>query len=532
MTAIALRPYQQQALDAIIAAELRGIRRPLVALPTGTGKTIIFAHLIQQRPGRALVLVHRDELVWQAVDKLEIVAPDLAIGIVKAERDDVDARCIIASVQTLSRDARLTRLVPNFHTIVVDEAHHAVADSYRRVLEHLRAFADEGPLTLGVTATPVRGDDVGLDTVFEEIVYRRTIVEMITSGYLCDLRGVQVRLAADFHGLHTRAGDLIDGELEDLLMDANAPEHVARAYREHASRRKALLFTPTIATAQTMANTLLHHGIAAEALSGKTPLEARQAMLRRLKSGETQVIANCAVLTEGFDEPSVDAIIVARPTKSATLYTQMVGRGTRLYPGKTDCLILDLVGATTRHDLMSVASLTGLPLPTLAQGQSVGEVIEAREAEEQAQQLRGELVARQVELFRQRPLHWLAAHPFFVMLLGDQGWMVLTPDTDVAERWAVLRVNEAGETQVVAEHLPLPYAQGIAEDYARREGAGGLVNPRARWRQRPVTDYPKMVTLLKRWHLPYRADMPAGEASDLINLERLRRINPVGRVRR
>jgi ATP-dependent helicase IRC3 len=532
MTAIELRPYQQQALDAIVAAEARGIRRPLVALPTGTGKTIIFAYLIQQRPGRALTLVHRDELIRQAVDKLRIVAPDLTIGIVKAERDDVDAQCVIASVQTLSREARLTRLTPDFDTIVVDECHHAVAESYRRVLEFLGAFEPDGPLTLGVTATPVRGDDVGLDAVFQEIVYQETILEMIAAGYLCDLKAMQIRLAADFHGLHTRGGDLIEGELEDLLMEANASEHVARTYREHALGRKALLFTPTIATAQAMADTLRRDGIAAEALSGKTPLDERQAMLRRLKSGETRVIANCAVLTEGFDEPSVESIIVARPTKSAALYTQMIGRGTRLYPGKADCLILDLVGATTRHDLMSVASLTGLPLDRLTQGQSVAEVIEAQEAEQKEQQLRGELVARRVELFRQRALHWLAANPFFVMPLGEQGWMVLTPDADVAERWDVLRVSPTGETQMVAERVPLPYAQGIAEDYARREGAGGLVNPQARWRQRPVTDYPKMVTFLQRWHLPYRAGMSAGEASDLINLERLRRITPVGRARR
>jgi ATP-dependent helicase IRC3 len=144
-------------------------------------------------------------------------------------------------------------------------------------------------------------------------------------------------------------------------MKANAPEYVARAYREHALGRKALLFTPTVATAHAMATTLRDDGVAAEALSGETPLEVRQAMLRRLKSGETQVIANCSVLIEGFDEPSADAIIVARPTKSQTLYTQMIGCGTRIFPGKEDCLILDLVGATTRHDLVNVSTLDRPP---------------------------------------------------------------------------------------------------------------------------------------------------------------------------
>jgi ATP-dependent helicase IRC3 len=531
MSALALRPYQQDALHAIVAAEARGIRRPLLVLPTGTGKTVVFAHLIKQRRGRALVLVHRDELVWQAVDKLQVVVPELAIGIVKATRDEVAARCLVASVQTLSREARLARLPRDFQTVVVDEAHHAVADSYRRVLRYLGALTDEGPLILGVTATPTRGDDVGLEAVFQEIVYQKTMLEMITSGYLCDLRAIQIQLAADFHGLHTRAGDLIEGEVEALLMEADAPKHMAQAYREHARGRKALLFTPTVRMAEAMAARLRREGLAAEALSGETPRDERQALLRCLKSGATPIVANCAVLTEGFDEPSVDAIVIARPTKSPTLYTQMIGRGTRLHPGKEDCLILDLVGATTRQALVSVATLTGLPLEALEQGQSVSEAIEAQEAEKERQPQPGALVARRVELFRRRPLHWVAEDPCYVLSLGEQGWMVLTPDQAMPERWGVLRVSPDGQPRVVAEGVPLPYAQGIAEDHARREGAGGLVNPHARWRQKPVENYPKMVTMLQRWHLPYRIGMPAGEASDLINIARLRHLDPMGKPR-
>jgi ATP-dependent helicase IRC3 len=529
MSILEVRPYQQEALDAIVAGEARGIRRPLVSLPTGTGKTVIFAHLITQRPGRALVLVHRDELVWQAIDKLQVVAPGLPVGVIKAARDEGCMPCVIASVQTLSREARLARVPPDFQTIVVDEAHHAAADTYRRVLSAMGSFAADGPLTLGVTATPTRGDAIELQAVFQEIVYEKSILEMIAAGYLCDLRAVQIRLAVDFHGLHTRAGDLIESEIDDLLMAADAPEHVCQAYRAHAMGRTALLFTPTVAMAHAMADALRGHGIAAEALSGETPIEARQAMLQRLKSGETSVIANCAVLTEGFDEPSIDAVIIARPTKSATLYTQMIGRGTRLYPGKEDCLILDCVGATTRHDLVSLATLTGLPLAALAQGQSVSEAIEAQAAEQQ--RLHGELVARRVELFRRRPLHWVSTESRFVLPLGAQGWMVLTPERSNQERWTVLRVRPTGETQVMASQVLLSYAQGIAEDQAQRDGAGGLVNPRAHWRQRPVEDYPKMVALMQRWHLPSRPDMLAGEASDLVSVERLRRLGHLVKAR-
>src|SRR5918999_1429395 len=253
---LTLRPYQKEAIEAILAAEVCGVRRPLLALPTGCGKTVIFAHLIAQRDGRSLVLVHRDELIQQAAEKLQLIAPGLEVGIVKSAKDEVDAPCVLASVQTLSREARLARLPLGFHTVVIDEAHHAVADTYRRILTAVGSFDPDGPLTVGVTATPMRGDQVGLDAVFQEIVYRRSIMEMIIAGYLSDIRGVQVGLKVDFRRLHTRAGDFVNGEIEDLLMEADAPEHLCRAYLEHARGRKALLFTPTVSMAGLMATVL------------------------------------------------------------------------------------------------------------------------------------------------------------------------------------------------------------------------------------------------------------------------------------
>jgi superfamily II DNA or RNA helicase len=160
-----LRPYQEAAVQAIQDAEREGISRPLVALPTGTGKTLIFSSLIARRPGRSLVLAHRDELIQQARDKL-LVSPDFQLGIVKAAANEVTAPVVVASIQTLSRPSRLEQLAGGFNTIVVDEAHHAVADSYQRILEHLGCFEAGGPLTLGCTATPQRGDGVGLGQVW------------------------------------------------------------------------------------------------------------------------------------------------------------------------------------------------------------------------------------------------------------------------------------------------------------------------------------------------------------------------------
>jgi ATP-dependent helicase IRC3 len=353
------RPYQYEAGAALLAATARGVQRPLLVLPTGTGKTIVFALLVQRRRGRSLILAHRDELIQQAVDKLHLVDPTLPLGVVQATRDEHTAPTVVASVQTLSRRTRLTRLVPDFQTIVIDEAHHAPAPTYQRILDYCRVWRADGPLVVGVTATPERGDHHSLRQVFDRIVYKKTLLEMMQAGYLVDLRALQVLLQVDFDALRTQQGDFVEAELEHLLRAANAPAQVLAAFQGHAADRKALLFTPTVALAYAMAATFRAAGIAAEALDGTTPLATRRAILQRLHTGATRIVANCAVLTEGFDEPSVDCIIVARPTQSAPLYQQMLGRGTRTYPGKTDCLVLDVVGVSA-YSTAKLPPLLGL----------------------------------------------------------------------------------------------------------------------------------------------------------------------------
>src|SRR5919106_5399736 len=291
-TALALRPYQEESIQAINAAHEEGTTRPLIALPTGTGKTIIFAHLIAQRVGRALVLAHRDELIRQAADKLLMVNPDMDIGVVKAEENEIDAPVVVASVQTLSRPNRLAQVCADFPLVIVDEAHHSVADTYLRVLEHLGCLADGGPLTVGFTATPERGDKAGLGKVWDKIVYQKTLLEMILQGYLCDLRAVRVTLRADLDQVHTCHGDFVEAELESALLAADAPQHVAAAYQEHAQGRKALVFTPTVKVAYAMAEAFQQAGVTAEALDGTTPLDERRDILRRLHTGETMVLCN------------------------------------------------------------------------------------------------------------------------------------------------------------------------------------------------------------------------------------------------
>jgi len=470
---------------------------------------------LQRRRGRSLILAHRDELIQQAVEKLRLVDPTLPLGVVQAARDEHTAPTVIASVQTLSRRTRLTRLVPDFQTIVIDEAHHAPAPTYRRILQYCRAWHPDGPLVVGVMATPERGDHHSLQQVFDRIVYQKTLLEMMQAGYLVDLRAFQVLLHADFDTLRTQQGDFVETELESLLLAANAPAQVLAAFQAHAAERKALLFTPTVALAYAMADTFRQAGIPAEALDGTTPLATRRAILRRLHTGETRVVANCAVLTEGFDEPSVDCIIVARPTQSALLYQQMLGRGTRTYPGKTDCLLLDVVGVSTRHTLHTAATLFGCDAARLAR-QSILEILErpTHQGQEEDALLAGTLRSTPVDLFARRALRWVQTRQgAWVLSLGAQhGILRLRPDGP--ETWQVMQVRRDADPVLLGDTLPLPYAQGLAEDYVRHLGVARLVEAEAPWRQQPATE--KQAALLRKLGMAGRAGLTKGEAADLL----------------
>jgi ATP-dependent helicase IRC3 len=509
-----LRPYQEEVIAEVNDAAEEGIQRPLVALPTGAGKAVVFAYLIDQRAGRSLVLAYRDELLRQCQDKLLLVNPAMDIGIVKASENETDADVVVASVQTLSRPNRLQQVFANFNTVIVDEAHHGVAETYRRILEYLGCFAEGGPLTVGFTATPERGDKAGLGQVWDRIVYWKDILEMVLQGYLCDLRAVRVLLRVNLDRVKTHHGDFDDKSLETVLLDANAPRYVATAYLEHARGRKALVFIPSVRLAHEMAGSFLKVGIKADALDGNTPAEERRAMLRRLRSGETMVLANCAVLTEGFDEPSVDCIIVARPTKSRPFYIQMVGRGTRVYPGKSDCLILDVVGASKRHQLVAANEIFDMDLSEA--GRSV------REQTERDQKLAaknnpladvdGRLVAAEVSLFNNRGIHWQQTRQgAWVLSLGANGLLRMVSNGE--DVWLVSLVQN-GEGHLLRDGLPLSYAQGFAEDFARKSGLNPLLDPNAAWRTHEATE--RQLEALRKWKVPVKPGLTKGAASDLL----------------
>lgn len=360
---IKLRDYQEQALEAIEKALARGVKKQVLNLATGLGKTIVFAELLRRRGKTALVLAHRDELIQQAEDKIRFVYPEAEIGVVKAERNEKDADIVVASIQSL-HEKRLKQWEPDrFHTVVIDEAHHAIAPSYKRVIDH---FNPE--LLLGVTATPFRGDRVTLAKVFDEVVYSYGILEGIRNQYLVDIEAYRVQTNVDLDSVKTNAGDFNLGELSERVNVADRNEAIVQAYVRYAGGKKAIVFAVDIEHAMSLTETFRRAGINAAFVHGGTPKEERRSVLEGLKTGEIPVVVNVSVLTEGFDEPSVEAVILARPTKSLALFTQMVGRGTRLHPGKERLILLDIADNTKRHRVVSVKEMVGLKNP-VKQGQ-------------------------------------------------------------------------------------------------------------------------------------------------------------------
>lgn len=347
-----LRPYQAEARTAIFREWDSGHRRTLLVLPTGTGKTIVFCSVSEEvvrRGGRVLILAHRGELLDQAADKMQ-KATGLACALEKAESTCLGEweRITIGSVQTLMRPQRLRKFPADYYrTVIVDEAHHCLSDTYQRVLSH---FGEAS--VLGVTATPDRGDKRNLGQYFESLAYEYTLPAAVRDGYLCKIAAKTVPLQIDLAGVKQQNGDYQVAGLATAL-DPYL-EQIADEMLQHKDR-KIVVFLPLIATAKKFTHLLRCRGLEATEINGES--QDRTEILERFDRQTGGILCNAMLLTEGWDCPSVDCICVLRPTRIRSLYCQMVGRGTRIHPGKENLLILDFLWHTSSHELCRPASL-------------------------------------------------------------------------------------------------------------------------------------------------------------------------------
>lgn len=348
-----LRPYQREAKEAIFQEWNKGNKKTLLVLPTGTGKTIVFSGVTSDcvRNGeRVLIMAHRGELLDQAADKLN-KSTGLGCAVEKAEESCLGSwyRVVVGSVQTLMREKRLKQFKSDFfNTIIIDEAHHSISDSYQRVLQHF----DEAKV-LGVTATPDRGDMKNLGSYFESLAYEYTLLEAIREGYLSPIKAQTIPLKLDLTGVGIQAGDFKTSDLGTAL-DPYLYQ-IADEMVKCCMNRKTVVFLPLIKTSQKFRDILNSKGFKTVEVNGES--QDRAEILADFDAGKYNVLCNSMLLTEGWDCPSVDCVIVLRPTKIRSLYSQMVGRGTRLFPGKDHLLLLDFLWHTEKHELCHPAHL-------------------------------------------------------------------------------------------------------------------------------------------------------------------------------
>ncbi len=360
-----LRPYQREAVSRIGISLNGGTldgklvfphRSTLIVMATGTGKTQTFGALAKHWPGRVLVLAHRDELIQQARSRLAQMTQEF-VGVEQAEWKAQAERIVIGSVQSLCRASRLSRFQPDrFGLVIVDEAHHAVAATYRRILDHFGAAK-----VLGVTATPDRADERAMEQVFDSVAFTYEIEDGIRDKWLCPVEVKAVRVGAiDLSAVKTTAGDLNQGQLDAVLSSEEALHGIAKPTIELAGDRRTILFTTSVDNAHRLAEVLNRYRPgAARAVDGTTSFETRRDILRGHKAGEYQFLCNVGVLTEGYDDPGVACVAMGRPTKSRALYAQCIGRGLRPAPGKSNCLVLDFVGNSGKHALVSALDILG-----------------------------------------------------------------------------------------------------------------------------------------------------------------------------
>lgn len=512
ITSLPLRDYQRDTIDKVSAAIASGVQRPAVVIPTGGGKTVIFAHMAT--PG-TLILVHRDELVNQAVSKLHAIAPHLSVGVVKASRNEVDRDVMVCSVQTLRNPMRIATL-PKINLVIVDEAHHAAAKTYVEIMTAIGCYEDQGTPAVGFSATLVRGDKRSLGSVWQEVVVHIDILDMIPE-WLVDPRGVKVTIdgLSLMEAKRTR-GDFSAASLSDLLLEAEAQEIVASAYVEHASDRQGLLFAPTKVAARAFADALNAKGIKTEAVWDGMSNEDRRLVLKRFETGETQVISNCMILTEGFDAPYASCVVIARPTTSAALYVQMVGRVLRPFPGKINALVLDVVGASEDHDLATLADLSSRRIDVVEPGESLtGAAKRLKKAGHPA--LVGYAIGHaDVDLFGKSVSMWQRtdAGLWFIGLKDSLVFLWPGNQPDVYNV-GICPTSARGGSWIVKD-VTLSVGMEWAEEVVRDTDMVTITSRRAAWRKRKEGPTEAQVTFAQRLKIELRDGMTKAELSDLI----------------
>lgn len=503
-----LRPYQNAAVEAIRNQWKLDYKKTLLVLPTGTGKTVVFSKVVEEETkdgSKALILAHRGELLDQASVKL-METSGLDSALEKAESTAIGSKkkVTIASVQTLAQEKRLTSFPKDyFKTIVVDEAHHATSDSYQRILNY---FDDAN--ILGVTATPDRSDQKSLGKYFDSKAYEYTLHQAIKEGYLSPVKAQMIPLELDIHNVSVSNGDYAVGDLGTALEPYL--NQIALEMLKYCKGRKTVVFLPLVKTSQKFCELLNLHGIKAAEVNGNS--KDRDEILADFEAGEYDVLCNSMLLTEGWDCPSVDCIIVLRPTKIRSLYQQMVGRGMRLAPNKKELLLLDFLWMTERHDLCKPSALLSKDAEIakrinqkMMDKESGIDLLEAeKDAESDVIKEREEALARELAAMKKRKSKLVDPIQYAFSIAAED-----LANYEPAFTW---EMGPATERQ-----LSYLERQGIHTEAVTCFGMASMLIDKLKSRQVEGLATPKQIRLLERYGFNHVGMWPFDSASKMVS---------------
>ncbi len=498
---VQLLPFQREAVVAVEHDWAAGVRALLVSLPTGSGKTIVGSEIARRHIAShgtpVLVLVPSDEILGQTVDKLHLVCDGVSVGVIHQARVEWNHPILVASVWTLVRHCAA---LPRIGLVISDEAHHAEAQTWQEIYTAIRRTQPDF-LHLGLTATPFRQDKRGqerrIEGIFARLSYSRSMFDLIAAGYLVHLRGVCVSTGTRLDAVHTRGDDFEDASLAAIVNTPARNRLVVESYRAYCPGRKAICFAVNVPHAQALMREFRQHGVRATTLLGDLPVAERREVRRRFHAGDITVLCTCGVVNEGYDEPSAEVSILARPTRSRRVYIQQAGRVARRWPGKTEGLILDVVDATQHHRVVSMQELLAFyglrraEVELAAQPSSSRACAAVREYALTPTTIPRILsatalspIVREVDLFRLDAFAWFHAHDgsAYVTTLYDGAELgVVAADTDDLFD-VVATFREGVFVQLIAQPTTLENALGCANAYVFDFGDWRLASRRAAWR--------------------------------------------------
>ncbi|MCK4686587.1 MAG: DEAD/DEAH box helicase [Candidatus Lokiarchaeota archaeon] len=564
-----LRPYQKECVDNILNGVKNKINKQVIVMATGTGKTYVFGQLpplIKQQGKKTLILAHREELLDQARDELKEIESSLKIEIEQAGRSVLDKNTdvVIASVQTIGRvnSTRIQKFNPNdFGLIIIDECHHSTAETYKNVLRYFEVLKEEdnnsNKILLGVTATPNRSDHTGLDMIFDEITFNYSLQKGIKEGYLSNIKAFTVETKSDISGVGTRMGEFIDAELSDAINTENRNKLIVETYKELTLDTKALAFASNVEHTVSLAEVFKSAGIRVGYILGSTNKEERKELLRKFKTGEKKVIINCNVLSEGFNEPSIETILMARPTKSSVNYSQQVGRGTRIFENKTHLNLIDFVDNLGNNNIITLPTLFGCQATLKGtKGKFITEIVEKIESIKEVNPDYNvgnivdwndnesiDKVIKEINIFEQASIpievkkystySWLRKQDGFVLKLPpkDEQYYSLEIKQNMLDRYEFIqkeyfkvtpnRFNRYRSWKKVNETIE--HTSSDLEDIFKKSDSfikdnfqeySIILNQKGSWRADAPSD--KQLNMLKKFGIPVPANLSKGEASVLI----------------